>query len=206
MIELQLAEKQNFENLKYKKKLCFLFFGLGNFQAQSLNFNDSLKIMFLKKFDMTLKEKFSNKRVIIQSSKVIELEKLYSEKLNIIEEANTKPFLEKNDSQNFFKILYSNFLSQSYPDINAVFFNRGNLLSEEKITDQEKQKHNQLFLEITKQIPNETYIELSKITDEINRDKFTLTIPYRFEIFQDLFDENQRKRIDIINFLLWNIE
>ena len=162
--------------------------------------------MFLKKFDKTLKDKFSNKRVTIQSSKFLELEKLYSEKLNIIEEANTKPFLEKNDSQNFFKILYSNFLSQSYPDINAVFFNRGNLLSDEKISDEVKQKYNALFLEITKQIPNETYIELSKITDELNRDKFALTVPYRFEIFQDLFDENQRKRIDIINFLLWNVE
>lgn len=186
--------------------LCFLFFGLGNFQAQSLNFNDSLKIMFLKKFDKTLKEKFSNKRVIIQSNKVIELEQLYSEKLNIIEEANIQPFFEKSNSQNFFKILYSTYLSQSFPDINAVFFNRGNLLSDEKISDEEKQKYNQLFLEISKQIPNETYIELSKITDEINRDKFALTIPYRFEIFQDLFDENQRKRIDIINFLLWNVE
>ena len=186
--------------------LCFLFFGLGNFKAQSLNFNDSLKIMFLKKFDKRLKEKFSKKRVIIQSSKVIELEQLYSEKLNIIEEANIQPFFEKSNSQSFFKILYSTYLYQSFPDINAVFFNRGNLLSDEKISDEEKQKYNALFLEISKQIPNETYIELSKITDEINRDKFALTVPYRFEIFQDLFDENQRKRIDIINFLLWNVE
>ena len=76
----------------------------------------------------------------------------------------------------------------------------------EKLSDEEKQKYNAIFLEISKQIPNETYIELSKITDEINRDKFALTVPYRFEIFQDLFDENQRKRIDIINFLLWNVE
>lgn len=194
--------------MKFLKSLllCFLFFGLGNFKAQSLNFNDSLKIMFLKKFDKRLKEKFSKKRVIIQSSKVIELEQLYSEKLNIIEEANIQPFFEKSNSQSFFKILYSTYLSQSFPDINAVFFNRGNLLSDEKITDEEKQKYNTLFLEISKQIPNETYIELSKITDEINRDKFALTIPYRFEIFQDLFDENQRKRIDTINFLLWNVE
>ena len=194
--------------MKFLKSLllCFLFFGLGNFQAQSLNFKDSLKIMFLKKFDKTLKEKFSNKRVIIQSSKFLELEQLYSEKLNIIEEANTQPFFEKSNSQNFFKILYSTYLSQSFPDINAVFFNRGNLLSDEKLSDEEKQKYNAIFLEISKQIPNETYIELSKITDEINRDKFALTVPYRFEIFQDLFDENQRKRIDIINFLLWNVE
>ena len=194
--------------MKFLKSLllCFLFFGLGNFKAQSLNFNDSLKIMFLKKFDKTLKEKFSNKRVTIQSSKFLELEKLYSEKLNIIEEANIQPFFEKSNSQSFFKILYSTYLYQSFPDINAVFFNRGNLLSDEKISDEEKQKYNALFLEISKQIPNETYIELSKITDEINRDKFALTVPYRFEIFQDLFDENQRKRIEIINFLLWNVE
>ncbi len=194
--------------MKFLKSLllCFLFFGLGNFKAQSLNFNDSLKIMFLKKFDKRLKEKFSKKRVIIQSSKVIELEQLYSEKLNIIEEANIQPFFEKSNSQSFFKILYSTYLYQSFPDINAVFFNRGNLLSDEKISDEEKQKYNALFLEISKQIPNETYIELSKITDEINRDKFALTVPYRFEIFQDLFDENQRKRIEIINFLLWNVE
>ena len=194
--------------MKFLKSLllCFLFFGLGNFKAQSLNFNDSLKIMFLKKFDKRLKEKFSKKRVIIQSSKVIELEQLYSEKLNIIEEANIQPFFEKSNSQSFFKILYSTYLYQSFPDINAVFFNRGNPLSDEKISDEEKQKYNALFLEISKQIPNETYIELSKITDEINRDKFALTVPYRFEIFQDLFDENQRKRIDIINFLLWNVE
>ena len=193
--------------MKFLKSLllCFLFFGLGNFKAQTLNFKDSLKIMFLKKFDKTLKEKFSNKRVIIQSSKFLELEQLYSEKLNIIEEANTQPFFEKSNSQNFFKILYSTYLSQSFPDINAVFFNRGNLLSDEKLSDEEKQKYNAIFLEISKQIPNDIYIEVSKITDEINRDKFTLTIPYRFEIFQDLFDENQRKRIDIINFLLWNI-
>ncbi|MFT3919519.1 hypothetical protein [Cloacibacterium sp.] len=142
----------------------------------------------------------------IQSSKFLELEQLYSEKLNAIDEINAPIFLKKSNSENFFKILYSTYLSQSFPDFNAVFFNRGNLLSDAKITDEEKQKYNELFLEITKQIPNETYIELSKITDEINRDKFALTVPYRFEIFQDLFDENQRKRIDIINFLLWNAE
>ena len=80
------------------------------------------------------------------------------------------------------------------------------IFNKEKLSDEEKQKYNAIFLEISKQIPNDIYIEVSKITDEINRDKFALTVPYRFEIFQDLFDENQRKRIDIINFLLWNVE
>ncbi|MFN3271876.1 MAG: hypothetical protein ACK40Y_04875 [Cloacibacterium caeni] len=121
-------------------------------------------------------------------------------------EKNTEIFFEKQSSINSFKITYCAILGKTLPDVNAVFFNRGNLLSDEKISDEEKQKYNAIFLEISKQIPNETYIELSKITDEINRDKFALTVPYRFEIFQDLFDENQRKRIDIINFLLWNVE
>ena len=90
-------------------------------------------------------------------------------------------------------------------DINAIIL-KNHSSFKEKISDEEKQKYNAIFLEISKQIPNENYIELSKITDEINREKFALTVPYRFEIFQDLFDENQRKRIDIINFLLWNVE
>ena len=56
----------------------------------------------------------------------------------------------------------------------------------------EENKNTMLFSRNFKQIPTETY-RTFKITDEINRDKFALTVPYRFEIFQDLFDENQRK-------------
>ena len=79
-------------------------------------------------------------------------------------------------------------------------------LSDEKISNEEKQKYNAIFLEISKQIPNKTYIELSKSQMKLIVINLVLTVPYRFEIFQDLFDENQRKRIDIINFLLWNVE
>ncbi|MEZ7526719.1 hypothetical protein [Cloacibacterium normanense] len=144
--------------------------------------------------------------LIIRNDKLISLREKYDERINLLGEKNSELFLENASSLNNFKVIYYAVLEKTLPDINAVFFNRGNVLSDEKISDEEKQKYNQLFLEISKQIPNETYIELSKITDEINRDKFALTIPYRFEIFQDLFDENQRKRIDIINFLLWNVE
>ena len=144
--------------------------------------------------------------LIIRNDKLISLREKYDERINLLGEKNSELFLENASSLNNFKVIYYAVLEKTLPDINAVFFNRGNVLSDEKISDEEKQKYNALFLEIAKQIPNETYIELSKITDEINRDKFTLTVPYRFEIFQDLFDENQRKRIDIINFLLWNVE
>ena len=93
-------------------------------------------------------------------------------------------------TMNFIKFIKS--LGESYPDINAVFFNRGNLLSDEKISDEEKQKYN-AFLEISKQIPNRNLYRTFQNYRQINRDKFALTVPYRFEIFQDLFDENQRK-------------
>lgn len=173
--------------------LLFLFFGLGNFKAQSTNLQNqflSKSIVFLEGNYRTEKEKIQLENENLKSLRN-EYFKILNDKYKISEKLN--------------KYAIFHYL-QYYPDINAVFFNRGNLLSDEKISDEEKQKYNAIFLEISKQIPNETYIELSKITDEINRDKFALTVPYRFEIFQDLFDENQRKRIDIINFLLWNIE
>ena len=188
--------------------LCFLIFGLGNFKAQNLLLNDSdRRINFYQQQKYKLKANYLNKRKSLNLSYELKqnLKKLsinYFAKIN-----NELKIINKisNDDE-LYKAITLKSLGESYPDINAVFFNRGNLLSDEKISDEEKQKYNALFLEIAKQIPNETYIELSKITDEINRDKFALTIPYRFEIFQDLFDENQRKRIDIINFLLWNVE
>ena len=196
--------------MKFLKSLllCFLFFGLENFKAQNLLLNDSdRRINFYQQQKYKLKANYLNKRKSLNLSYELKqnLKKLsinYFAKIN-----NELKIINKisNDDE-LYKAITLKSLGESYPDINAVFFNRGNLLSDEKISDEEKQKYNELFLEIAKQIPNKTYIELSKITDEINRDKFALTVPYRFEIFQDLFDENQRKRIDIINFLLWNVE
>ncbi|GAB1347252.1 hypothetical protein MASR1M104_21510 [Cloacibacterium normanense] len=181
---------------------------MGNFKAQNLLLNDSdRRINFYQQQKYKLKANYLNKRKSLNLSYELKqnLKKLsinYFAKIN-----NELKIINKisNDDE-LYKAITLQSLGESYPDINAVFFNRGNLLSDDKISDEEKQKYNALFLEISKQIPNETYIELSKITDEINRDKFALTVPYRFEIFQDLFDENQRKRIDIINFLLWNVE
>ena len=195
--------------MKFLKILlfCFFFFGLGNLKAQKID-NETLKTNLLYKFHILLKNKYLEKgeTLIIRNDKLISLREKYDERINLLGEKNSELFLENASSLNNFKVIYCAVLEKTLPDINAVFFNRGNVLSDEKISDEEKQKYNALFLEISKQIPNETYIELSKITDEINRDKFALTVPYRFEIFQDLFDENQRKRIDIINFLLWNVE
>lgn len=171
----------------------FLFFALGNFNAQNTDIQNqflSKNIVFLEGYYRTESEKIK-----FENEKLKSLRNEYFRILN-----NKYKISEKLNKHAIFHYL------QYYPDVNAVFFNRGNLLSDEKISEEEKQKYNALFLEISKQIPNEIYIELSKITDEINRDKFALTVPYRFEIFQDLFDENQRKRIDIINFLLWNVE
>ena len=181
--------------------LFFLFFGLGNFKAQKPLENIPIRHNFNIKYYDLLEHNYTNKRKQILLNKNLrkELQSLkndYNERV----QKNIKDFYSSLLTEN---VVITSYLD-NYPDINAVFLNRGNLLSEEKISDEEKQKYNELFLEISKQIPNDIYIELSKITDEINRDKFALTIPYRFEIFQDLFDENQRKRIDIINFLLWN--
>ena len=176
--------------------LCFLFFGLGNFKAQEEN---NIKNVFISKNILLLESNYrlNSKKINFDIANIKNLRKIYDEKLKLL-------FPNKLIEDDKIKAAIY-FYYQYYPDINAILLNRNNQFLT-KISDEEKQKYNELFLEIAKQIPNETYIELSKITDEINRDKFALTVPYRFEIFQDLFDENQRKRIDIINFLLWNVE
>ena len=175
--------------------LFFLFFGLGNFKAQEEN---NIKSVFISKNILLLESNYrlNSKKINFDIANIRNLRKIYDEKLKLL-------FPNKLIEDDKIKAAIY-FYYQYYPDINAILLNRNNQFLT-KITDEEKQKYNELFLEIAKQIPNETYIELSKITDEINCDKFALTVPYRFEIFQDLFDENQRKRIDIINFLLWNI-
>ena len=56
-----------------------------------------------------------------------------------------------------------------------------------------KNKNTMNFLEIAKQIPNRNLYRTFKITDEINRDKFALTVPYRFEIFKIYLMKPKRK-------------
>ena len=120
--------------------LCFLFFGLGNFKAQKID-NETLKSNFLFKFHILLKNKYSEKNETLTfiNEQLISLREKYNEKINILGEKNSELFLEKSTSTNNFKITYCAILEKSFPDVNAVFFNRGNLLSDEKISDEEKQ-------------------------------------------------------------------
>lgn len=184
--------------MKFLKSLllCFLFFGLGNFKAQEEN---NIKSVFISKNILLLESKYrlDSQKINFDLADIKNLRKIYDERLKLL---FPNDLIKDNKTKAAIYFFY-----QYYPDINAVLLNRNNQFLT-KITNEEKQKYNEIFLEISKQIPNDVYIEVSKITDEINRDKFALTVPYRFEIFQDLFDENARKRIDIINFLLWNID
>ena len=180
--------------------LCFLFFGLGNFKAQKIekiSNEEQSRFVFVENFQNLLMKNYAGKRnqINFKNAKLSDLKIQYLKNLTL---------LAPEDNINL-KLLADYTFFSFYPNINAIIL-KNHSSFKEKLSDEEKQKYNAIFLEISKQIPNETYIELSKITDEINRDKFALTVPYRFEIFQDLFDENQRKRIDIINFLLWNVE
>ena len=176
-----------------------LFFGLGNFQAQKIkkiSNEEQLRFVFVQNFQNLLIEKYAGKRneINFKNAKLTDLK---------IQNLKSSAKLAPEDNTNL-KLLADYTYYTFYPNINTLIL-KNHSSFKERLSDEEKQKYNELFLEISKQIPNDIYIEVSKITDEINRDKFALTVPYRFEIFQDLFDENQRKRIDIINFLLWNI-
>lgn len=182
--------------------LCSLFFGIKNINAQKINhINSECQRIFYVNYNKMLRNKYLMRRYSIKlpnnlNQNLKKLQEIYTDKMYII--------FPLDDTTFFFNSKFIYGYLTTYPDINAVLFNRNHFRI--KLSDEEKQKYSEMIMEIEKQIPNDTYLELSKITDELNRDKFALTIPYRFEFFQDLFDENQRKRIDIINFLLWNVE
>lgn len=182
-----------------KTLLIFFFFGLGIFNAQKIEnvkIEDNIRLEFISKFQKLLFNKYAGKRREINFSNI----KLTDLKIQYLK--NTKKIFPENN--NNIKLIGDYSYYTYYPDIAAIIQMNYPLLKN-KVSDEEKQKYNELFLEISKQIPTETYIEISKITDELNQDKFALTVPFRFDIFEDLFNENQRKRIDIINFLLWNL-
>ena len=126
--------------MKFLKSLllCFLFFGLGNLKAQKID-NETLKTNFLYKFHILLKNKYLEKgeTLIIRNDKLISLREKYDERINLLGEKNSELFLENASSLNNFKVIYCAVLEKTLPDINAVFFNRGNVLSDEKITDEE---------------------------------------------------------------------
>ena len=130
------------------------------------------------------------------SSDLIKLRKQYDLKLQQIFPPTPT---EKNALKEAIKSYYS-----YYPDVNAVLLNRGNQFNF-TVSEEEKTAINNQITEIWKKIPNKTFEKASKITDEINRKKFLLTVPYDFEIYRYLFDENVRKKTEVINFLLWNL-
>lgn len=181
--------------MKFLKLLlfCFLIFCFGNFKSQN-NFEE--KAYFITRNILNLEANYFQQRNDFKLNenlilKIKNLKKIY------LQELDKKIHKSKPALYYYFKY---------YPDINAVLFNRNNFLSDKKLSDEEKQKYSEMILEIAKQIPNETYLKISKITDEINKDKIRLIIPYKLEIFQDFLDENARKRIEIVNFLLWKVE
>lgn len=89
-----------------------------------------------------------------------------------------------------------------YPDINAVFFNRDSQFVS-SLDEEKKQALNARLVQIWKTIPNPLYNKAVHASDRLQREKFQLVVPYNFSLFQSYFDNSQRKRDYVINFLLY---
>lgn len=105
----------------------------------------------------------------------------------------------KNNPENLPKTL----AYTAYPDLAAVLLNRGEQFPE-KVSEEEKTKINNLTTDIWKKIPHALYNQLSDITDKLNREKFHLVFPYKFDNYRIFFDDTPRKKNDVLNFLIWN--
>lgn len=173
--------------MKAFTKILFLIFWLplmGFAQNQSL---------FIIKWNLgTLKYATQRKNLVIPETIQPQLQILkneYDKKLQA---------LSKNPANQKVLQIYS-----TYPDISAVLLNRGDQFTE-KISDDEKNRINSLTTDIWKLIPNPLYNKISDLTDEMNRGKFHLTFPYRFDEYRMFFDDTPRKKNDVLNFLIWN--
>ena len=183
-----------FNKLFVVTALFFSFFLYA--QTENIEANEiAQKVAFTVDFAATLNEKYRSerKKLIIDEPLKSELKKLktlYDSKLEIL-----KPVNYTDNFSSYYR---------DYPDVSAVLLNRYDQF-EGKISDEEKTKINTLLVDIWKIIPNSLYSKASDVTDKINKDRFVLTFPYRFEIFRNYFDDAVRKRNDVINFLLWNL-
>ena len=190
---------------KMKTFALFLFLSVslftGNLFGQNIN-EDLLKQNFVKQYIKLLEKKYQPERSKIQISENLKndlktLKKEYDSRLQQV-------FPPTPTERNAVKQAVRNYYTY-YPDVAAIFTNRNNQF-DMKVSDDDKTKYNTMLVDIWKKIPNPIFAKVSDITDKLKKEKIQLTIPYNYEFYRNFSDDGLRKRDDVINFLLWNLE
>lgn len=177
--------------------------------SQQFSEND-LKTDFITKSQVLIQKKYLQQRKsmdIPQELKavLIKLREKYNANIDKAGMKISEKLFSDEDAE-LFEIMVLGYMMEGYPDISIGLLNRGNYLGKDFLTEEEKTTNNTLLVDIWKKIPNPVYSTASDITDAINKDRFRMTLPYRFDYFRSYFDDAVRKRNDVINFLLWNLE
>ena len=155
----------------------------------------ALHNQFLTEYNTLLKTHYNTERQTLQLSpglaeEISALRQYYT--LTLAQMKTQDPSLEALSKQ-YYRI---------YPDINAVFFNRDSQFVS-NLDEEKKQTLNARLVQIWKTIPNPLYNKAVHASDRLQREKFQLVVPYNFSLFQSYFDNSQRKRDYVINFLLY---
>lgn len=181
--------------------LLLLFFLAGNLFSQNLN-EDVLKQNFVRQYINLLDKKYLPKRnqLAIPNDVLTDLKKIKSEYNARLQQVFPPTPTERNAVKQAIRNYYTH-----YPDVAAIFTNRNNQF-ELKVSDEEKAKYNTMLVELWKKIPNPLFAKVSDITDQLKKDKIQLTVPFNYDYYRNFSDDTLRKRDDVINFLLWNLD
>lgn len=178
-----------------------LFFFSANIFSQNLN-EDVLKQNFVRQYIKLLEKKYKPQRnqLAIPNDVLIDLKKIKTEYDARLQQVFPPTPTERNAVKQAIRNYYT-----YYPDVAAIFTNRNNQF-EIKVSDDEKIKYNTMLVDLWKKIPNPLFTKVSDITDQLKKDKIQLTVPFNYDYYRNFSDDNLRKRDDVINFLLWNLE
>ena len=181
--------------------IILLFFLTVNIFAQNIN-EDVLKQNFVKQYIKLLDNKYQPERskLIIPKDILSDLKKLKTEYNTRLQQVFPPTPTERNAVKQAIRNYYSH-----YPDVAAIFTNRNNQF-DIKVTDEEKTKYSTMLVDLWKKIPNSLFTKVSDITDKLKKEKLQLTIPYNYDFYRNFNDDGLRKRDDVINFLLWNLD
>ena len=174
--------------------------------APRINYITSLTTQVLPKFREIRKKIVFGQNITEQ---IDNLKKIYDN------EASKKVFVFQKDTyKNGMFVSPKSYVSTNlafqnfiiYPDTFAILINQNNLLVNPKNTTKELDYFEKLINELFSKIPEKQKIEILKTVTELRIEKLKIQTDGPTEVLQGIgiLNEDERKKYDVIDFLIWN--
>ena len=169
-----------------------------------INYIISLKTSILPKYRAARKKIVLDEDIAqaLQSLKE-SYDKLLNIKLNQFEQDADKNALYVQP-KSYVVSLLSHQIFKFYPDVYAIMLNPIHLMLRPKTTSLELENYLNQINSIYSKIPLSKISMLNTITEELREDKLVIANGLMMESFQGEISEAERKKYDIINFLIWS--